>query len=82
MMDTQKTTVSQELHNLLKRKKEKNEKYSLRALARDIGISQPQLTRLIHGKRGVTPKEAYRIGMHLELRGDALIDFMKPSLEN
>lgn len=82
MIDNQKVVLSQTLNNLLNRKKERNEKYSLRALARDIGISQPQLTRLIHGKRGVTPKEAYKIGLHLELSGNALIDFMKPSLEN
>ncbi len=46
--------AGQILHELLSERKASNPSYSLRAFARDIGLSPPQLSNVISGKRGLS----------------------------
>ena len=38
-----------------------NPRYSLRAFARDIGVSPSQLSNVLNGKRGISPEKASRV---------------------
>lgn len=55
------------LQNNLDDKKALNPAYSLRAMARDIGIPQPILSLYLRKKRALSPYLAYKIGMHLKM---------------
>jgi plasmid maintenance system antidote protein VapI len=69
------------LNLLLNEKKQKNPLYSLTALARDLEVSQPQLTRILKGKRRLSPKIALRLGKMLNLRNDTLLDLLISVIE-
>ena len=49
------------LREELFKRKEKNPSYSIRAFARDLGMSQPLLTWVLSEKRPLTLKQAYKI---------------------
>lgn len=44
-----------------------NPSYSLRAFARDLGVSPQQLSNVMNGRRGLGPELAERVAMKLEL---------------
>jgi len=55
------------LRDILVRKKTKNSSYSVSALARDLGISQSLLSRVMSGKRKLTLAQAQKIVLILNL---------------
>lgn len=55
------------LTKTLEEKQAQNPAYSLRALARDIGIPQPILSLYLRKKRKFSPYLAYKIGQYLKL---------------
>ncbi len=71
-----------ELDEVLEKRKLKNPKYSARALARDIGIDPGDLTNILNGKKRITTKIAYKIGLHLGLKDDELLSYIKPTLSD
>jgi uncharacterized protein (TIGR02147 family) len=52
---------SQLLRDAYLERKRKNEAYSLRAFARDIGMSQPLLSLVLNGQRPLTLKQAHKV---------------------
>jgi hypothetical protein len=81
-MKTQiKTNYISELNNILIQKRAVNPKYSTRALARDIEMDAGDLSNILKGKKRVTPKLAYKIGLHLGLEGANLLSFILPALK-
>ncbi len=61
-------------------KRERNSSYSLSAFARDLGVSQPYLSKILTGKRSLTPKKAYFIGKALKLDDSELLRFIEAAL--
>lgn len=59
----------------------RNPAYSLRAFARDLDIDNGNLKKILSGKLSVSPKVAYKIGKHIELKEKALLEFILPTLE-
>lgn len=55
------------LINELKSRKKKNSSYSLRSFAKALGIHSSTLTRILHGKRLITPRLADRILSRLDI---------------
>lgn len=55
------------LQNLLQEKQQANPSYSLRAMARDIGIPQPILSLFLSKKRQLSPYLAYKIGQYFKM---------------
>src|ERR1700745_2471933 len=49
------------LKEFLAKKQAKNPSYTMTALARDLGLSQPQLSRIFSGKRSLTPALAQKM---------------------
>lgn len=77
-----KTLLYQEvLRNHFESKRARNPAYSLRAFARDLDIDNGNLKKILSGKLSVSPKVAYKIGKHMELKEKALLEFIMPSLE-
>ena len=61
-------------------RREKNASYSLTAFARDLKVSQPYLSKILSGKRSLTPKRAYFIGKSLNLNDSQLLRFIEATL--
>ena len=59
--------AGQILNELLSERKASNPSYSLRAFARDIGLSAPQLSNVMSGKRGLSEGMASRVLAKLAL---------------
>ncbi len=55
------------LKAVLIEKQQKNPAYSLRAMARDIGLKAPHLSALTKGKKGISIQSAYKIAKNLNL---------------
>ncbi len=72
---------STSLQDLLQKRKQKNPGYSARALARDLEIDPGDLANILNGKKKITTKVAYKIGIHLGLKDAALLDFILPTLK-
>jgi uncharacterized protein (TIGR02147 family) len=51
----------------LERRKKVNPSYSLRAYARDLGITPPQLSSVLKGTKGISPEAAQKIAEKLAL---------------
>lgn len=68
------------LSNLLSEKQQKNASYSLRALARDMKISQSHLSRILNGEIRPTPLIAYKIGQYLELSSDQTLHLISQTI--
>ncbi|MBA2406119.1 MAG: hypothetical protein H0V66_15190 [Bdellovibrionales bacterium] len=62
--------------NILAGKRAVNSLYSLKALGRDLKISQPQLTKIIKGDRRLTPQIAAKIGQHMKMGDAELLKFI------
>lgn len=60
------STLMSALIDEFKKRKTKNEKYSLRALARDLGVSKTTLSEVLRGQREISPDVALKITRHLE----------------
>lgn len=69
------------LNTLLKQRQAKNPHYSLSAMARDLAISQPQLSRIIKGDRRLTPACALKLGQQLQLNSEKLLELLVSSIE-
>lgn len=65
------------IKKILDEKKLKNSSYSLRALSRDIKISQTQLSHLLMGKRRLSPHHALKIGEYLNYNDQEMLEFIK-----
>lgn len=59
--------ASQILNEILSERKASNPSYSLRAFARDLGLSAPQLSNVMNGHRGLSPEAAETISSILSL---------------
>lgn len=70
----------QSLKNLLNERRNRNQKYSMRALARDIGVDPGYLVHIMNGDKKVTPKIAYKLAAILELESDEMLNFIIPAL--
>jgi plasmid maintenance system antidote protein VapI len=68
------------LISLYNERKERNQKYSKRALARDLNINAGDLISILKGKKSITPKIAYKIGIHIGHSDKSLMDFISPTL--
>ena len=68
------------IKDLLSERAEKNSGYSLRALARDVGIDASYLSQVLQNKKRITPKAAFKFANHLKLEGQVKLDFIVPSL--
>jgi cyanate lyase len=55
------------LKNIFQERINKNPKYSLRAFARDIGLSPSLLSMVMSGQRQLTAKQAAKISLKLKL---------------
>ena len=53
--------AAQILSDILGERKIANPSYSLRAFARDLGLSPPQLSNVINGHRGLSPKVVQKV---------------------
>lgn len=51
----------------LTRKRERNPSYSLRAMARDLGVSHTYLSLVINGRKGISPHQASWMGDALKM---------------
>lgn len=49
------------LHEILKQRKETNPNYSLRALARDIGLSPSLVSEFLNNKRAISQGSIYKL---------------------
>jgi uncharacterized protein (TIGR02147 family) len=61
-------TVDQYLLHELDARKRRNESYSLRAFARDLGLSASRLSELLNGKAGMSEKMATTIAEKLKMK--------------
>lgn len=77
-----KVDYAGELADVLEKRKLKNPKYSARALARDIGLDPGDLTNILNGKKRITTKAAYKIGLHFGLKDEELLTYIKPTLSD
>lgn len=68
------------IQQILNEKKAKNQMYSLRALSRNLNISQTQLSHILQGKRKLSPHHALKIGEYMNLDDLALLQFIKSTL--
>jgi plasmid maintenance system antidote protein VapI len=80
-MDNLKPNWIGMINGILSERRAKNPRYSLRAFSRDIAISPAVISRLLSGKRPLTPEVACRIGLNLELTDEQFKDLVKSSLE-
>jgi len=67
---------------LLEDKKANNSRYSLKALGRDLKVSQPQLTKIINGERRLTPQVAVKIGRHMKMEDAELLKFILSTINS
>ncbi len=68
--------VPELLTSIISEKKKINSRYSLRAFARDVGISQSQLTKIIHGKVKISASHCYLVGKYLKLENEELLELI------
>ena len=80
MNDTDKTYVSL-LRQRYQERKVKNPCYSLRAFARDLGVDNGNLIKILDGKLSLSPRTAFKIGKRLQMNDGELLKFILPSLE-
>lgn len=68
--------VPELLVSIITEKKKVNSRYSLRAFARDVGISQSQLTKIIHGKVKISACHCFLVGKYLKLENAELLELI------
>lgn len=70
------------INKLLTERKEKNNNYSLRALARDMDVDPGYLVHILKKNKPMTPKIAFKIGSRMNLQGEKMLEFLLPSLRD
>lgn len=68
------------LKSELKKRSEKNDRYSLRAFARDLGMSPSYLCEVLGGKASLSPRRIERVAPLLELSEDELEAYKASSI--
>ena len=75
----QSVTSSKSFREILKsffsEKCERNSRYSLRAFARDLGVSAGHLSEVLENQHGLSNASATKIGKKIGLTGDELVHF-------
>jgi plasmid maintenance system antidote protein VapI len=71
----------EDLQAIFDERRLRNKNYSLRALARDLGVDPSDLVNILNNKKRVTPRVAYRIGLLLDLKEAQLLDYILPTLK-
>lgn len=66
--DVAKISAKQILRDHFERKRQQNPSYSLRAFARDVGVSASILSRTLHGQRPISLKLAFTLSAALDLK--------------
>jgi uncharacterized protein (TIGR02147 family) len=74
------TKPSDRLREIFFDRRRKNAAYSLRAFARDLGMSHPLLSKVLSGKRPLTLKQAHKIVALLAFDVDTQKDFLESVL--
>jgi plasmid maintenance system antidote protein VapI len=69
------------LKDLLASRSQKNEHYSVRALAQDLDVDNSYLVQLLDGKKNMPQKIAYKIAIAMKLEGEDLLHFIRPLLQ-
>lgn len=80
MNETNKTHWQNVLDTEFQTRKTRNTSYSLRAYARDLGLSQTLLLFLIKSKRRLTADKAFLIAKNLNLPAGEKLKFVESSL--
>jgi plasmid maintenance system antidote protein VapI len=62
-------------------RKQRNPNYSLRAFARDVGISAAQLSRILRGQREISTEQACKIAFSLKLSPHLFVMFIAPTIK-
>jgi hypothetical protein len=65
-------TLLDQLRREMRRRRERNSRYSIRAFARDLDIDHASLSQILDGRRPFGPALAARLGRRLGLTGAAL----------
>lgn len=68
------------IEDAFQRKKGNNSAYSYRAFSRDISVSQSVLSRVLAGKKKLTPEIALRIGLGLKLPNEQIVALLVSTL--
>ncbi len=76
----EKSVAIQMLDDIYQLRRKQNSAYSIRAFARDLGISPAYISLLLSGKRQLTPRKALEIGRRLGFRGLSARKFVKSTL--
>jgi len=63
------------LHEVLRKRKTSDPRYSLRAMARELAVAPSQLSLILSGRRGLSPARAERFGKALGFSEDVLEHF-------
>lgn len=79
---TNNTQATDFIKLALAEKKAKNPSYSLSAMARDLNLSQPHLSKIMSGERRLTPERAYKIGKFLKLNEKQFFSLIISTLES
>lgn len=69
------------LEKLLIIRKKVNERYSLHALSRDLGVSQAQLSKILNGQKKISVQISYKVGLALQLGDEELLILLRTTLE-
>ena len=77
-MEVSQEIIGRKLKLILKRKKEQNKNYSLRAFARDINMSSGALSLIINGKRKISESLAQELVQKLKLEKIEKEEFLRP----
>ncbi|MGZ3713269.1 MAG: TIGR02147 family protein, partial [Bdellovibrionota bacterium] len=83
--DSEKTAIQNPadfLRAAFLERKERNLRYSTRAFARDLGISQALLSLVLSGKRPLTARQAVRIGVLLGLTQGKARELLESALRS
>lgn len=75
-MNSQQLDYRQFLKEVLLQKCAKNSRYSMRAFAKQIGISASHLSRVINGQKDISAHSALKIGLELKLNDQELEHFL------
>ena len=75
-------SVIQDLRDEFLIRKDRNGSYSLRAFARDLGISHTYLSLILAGKRRMSPSQSAQIGMLLGLSPKEVQQWIEQAIEN
>ena len=79
-MKEQKTTSLIILTLVLNERRSRNPRYSLRAYARDLGISVSHLSTIMNGRRKLSTLQAGKIAVKLQFPAEKFIELVTSTL--